>query len=45
MKETFVRSHMNSEVGSEYLGYTLEEWQYIKNMPNYLVVKKVRTEE
>ena len=45
MKETFVRSHINGEIGFEYQGYTLEEWAYIKNIPNYLLVKKIKTEE
>jgi len=27
------------------LGYNLEEWAYIKNMPQYLLVKKIKTEE
>jgi pyrroloquinoline quinone (PQQ) biosynthesis protein C len=45
MKEEFVRSHMNCEVGQEIAGYTLEEWAYIKNIPKYLLVKRIRTEE
>ena len=27
------------------MGYNLEEWAYIKNMPQYLLVKKIKTEE
>lgn len=45
MKEEFVRSHMNCEDGQEMQGYSLEEWSYIKNLPKYLLVKKVKTEE
>lgn len=45
MREEFIRSHMNCEVGQDMVGYTLEEWAYIKNMPKYLLVKRIRTEE
>jgi hypothetical protein len=44
MKEIFVKSYINAEVGQEYEGYSLEEWAYIKNMPSHLLVRKVRTE-
>ena len=27
------------------MGYNLEEWAYIKNMPQYLLVKKIKTKE
>lgn len=45
MKEIYVKSHVNAEVGQELIGYNLEEWSYIKNLPNYLLVKKIKTEE
>ena len=45
MKELYVRSHLNCEIGSDYLGYSLEEWAYIKNMPPFMLVKRIKTEE
>ena len=45
MKEIYLKSHINAEVGQELIGYNLEEWAYIKKIPNYLLVKKIKTEE
>jgi len=44
MKEIFLKSHIDAEVGQEFVGFCLEEWAYIKNLPAHLLVKKVRTE-
>lgn len=45
MKELYTRSHINCEIGSEYQGYSLEEWQYLKNLPSFVLVKRIKTEE
>ena len=40
-----MRSHLNCEIGSDYQGYSLEEWQYLKNLPSFILVKRIKTEE
>lgn len=45
MKELYLRSHINCEIGYDYEGYCLEEWANIKNMPDFMLVKRIKNEE
>lgn len=47
MKEVFLKSHIDAEIGAEMIGFDFSEnddW-LCKNAPEYVLVKKVKNKE
>jgi hypothetical protein len=43
-----VKSHINADVGQEVVGFKMtqnEDWVSIKNVPDHVLVKKLKSEE